>query len=99
MNTPAKRGQVMPGDRSRVGRSKGVVTAGVRSSTTVGSTVMDRGQKGGADKVSWSRVRRGLVTGQPKVQLGVPPGRHVTGVARTKGHPMLGLDNPGQGVV
>ena len=54
-----------PGDRSRVGRSRGVATAGVRMSTTVGSTVMGRGQKGGADTVSQCRVQRGLVTSRP----------------------------------
>ena len=52
MNKSAKRGQVTPGDRHRAGRNKGVAPAGVRISTTVGSTVIDRGRKDGAGKFS-----------------------------------------------
>ena len=64
MNTSARRGQATPGDRSRVGTTRQLATAGIRSSTTVGSTVMGRGRKGGADTASRSRARRGLVRGQ-----------------------------------
>ena len=86
-------------DRSRADRSKREASAGVRSSTIVGNNVIDRGRKGGADKVTRCRVRRGLVTGQPGVQWRVAPGRHVTGRARKKGQPPLGLDHLGQKVV
>ena len=99
MNESARKGQVTTGDRSRPGRSRGEAAAGVQSSTTVRSTVMDWGRKGGADKVSRCRVGRGLVTGQPGVQWRVAPGRQDTGEARNKGHPPLGLDHPRQRVV
>ena len=99
MNESARKGQVTTGDRSRPGRSRGQAAAGVQSSTTVRSTVMDWGRKGGADKVSRCRVGRGLVTGQPGVQWRVAPGWQDTGEARNKGHPPLGLDHPRQRVV
>ena len=91
----ARRGQLTTGDRSRVGRSRRMATAGVRSSTTVGSTVMGRGRKGGADNVGQCRVQRGLRTGPSGVQWRVATGRHATRGARKKGHPPLGLDDPG----
>ena len=99
MNTSAGRGKVTTGDRSRVDKSKEEAAAGVQSSTSVGSTVMDRVRMGGADKVSRCRVQRGLVTGQLRGEWRIAQGRHITGTARKKGHPPLGLDGPGQRVV